>query len=145
MAMNAQRVFIFWGVMDLMFLFEFAYWNLSRRRIPLYDDLISFSQVYAQHGWDMLIVFFVASIVLTLSIFLTMLMFIKQSPTVRLIAYLQVPFRLYFVVPSLSFIPGLVRFFEWDQLVLIFSLLIASEVIKVFSLYKARKYQAVGA
>lgn len=142
--MNKQRVFMFWGVMDLMYVLGFFYWNLSRGRIPLYDDAVSFVQIDLQYGWSMLVLFFIGSMLLTLSILLTMLMFFKQHPLVRLIACLQVPFRLYFIVPSLSFIPWLASLLELRQAVIIFSVLIASEVLKVVSLYKAGTRQAVG-
>jgi hypothetical protein len=56
---------------------------------------------------------------------------------VRLVACLQIPFRLYLVVPSLSFIPWMANLFELKQAAIVFPLLIASEGLKVVSLRMA--------
>ncbi len=42
--MNRERknVFWFWGGMDLFYLLQFIGWNIYRRRVPIYDDILSF-------------------------------------------------------------------------------------------------------
>lgn len=143
--MNKQRVFMFWALMDLMYVLGFVYVNVSRGRIPLYDDAVLFLQVNMLHGWSILVLFFIASMLLSLSIFLTMVLFFKQHPFARLIAYLQTPFRLYFVVPSLSFIPWVVSIFEMQQAVIALFVLVVSEILKCVSLYNLNARQVAGA
>lgn len=52
-------------------------------------------------------------------------------------AYVQIPFRLLLAVPSLSFIPWLLNLFGSHSLVLNIALLIASESVKVLTLYRS--------
>jgi hypothetical protein len=132
--MSKQRIFMFWGVMDLMYVLGFFYWNLSRGRIPLYDDAVSFMHVSSEYGGSAPILLFIGSLLLSLSIVLTMFMFFRRHPLVRFIACLQIPFRLYLVVPSLSFIPWMANFFELKQAAIVFPLLITSEGLKIVSL-----------
>jgi len=144
MLMSQQRVFLFWGVMDLMYVLGFVYLNLSQGRIPIYDDAVSFQQVDLSYGGAMPAILFSSSLLLTFSTILTMWLFFKQRPWGRTIAYVQIPFRLFLVVPSLSFIPWMTNLFEVNQAAVVFSVLIASEVLKVVSLYKTAPRPVAG-
>jgi len=134
--MNKKSVFLFWAAMDFLYVLGFLYLNFSRGRIPLYDDVISFSQVNLQFGENILMLFFAGSMLLTISIPVTMWMFFKQNPWVRFVACAQMPFRLCFSVPSLSFIPWVISIFQLKQALVMLSVLWASEILKVISLYK---------
>jgi hypothetical protein len=144
MVVNKHRVFLFWGAMDLMYVLGFIYLNLSHGRVPIYDDAISFRQVELSYGGVLPVVLFSSSLLLIFSTMLTMWLFFKQRPWVRIIAYLQIPFRLFLVVPSLSFTPWMINLFGINQAVAVFSVLIVSEVLKVISLYKTAPRHVAG-
>lgn len=134
--MRKDHVFMFWGFMDLTYVLWIVYGSLSRGRVPLYDDVVSFLQLDAQHGWNMLVWWFVASMSLTVTVVVTMVLFFNKCPVARVIAYFQVPFRLFFVVPSLSFILWLLGAFGVRQVTLVIAILLICEALKVFSLYR---------
>lgn len=133
--MNKRNVFIFWGLMDLAYLLAFLHWSLKRDRIPFYDDFTSVIRITAEYGGKVPVMLFAISLLLSLSIMLTMVMFFTQHRFVSTVAYLQTPFRLFMVVPSLTVMPWLADYFEWKQLLLLFSLLGASEILKIASLW----------
>ncbi|WP_248744861.1 hypothetical protein [Pseudomonas sp. MWU12-2037] len=142
--MNKKSVFLFWAAMDFLYVLGFLYFNLSRGRIPLYDDVLSFAQVNLQFGENLLTLFFVGSMLLTISIPVTMWMLFRQHPWARFVAYVQVPFRLCFSVPSLSFIPWVISLFQLKQALIMIFILFVSEILKVISLYKVDVRQKEG-
>lgn len=132
--MNKKRVFLFWGFMDIMYLLSFIYSDLSRGRTPVYDDYILMQEVIAQYGNNAPAFLFFCSLILIFSICLSAVMFIKQAPAARLVAYLQSPLRVYLAVPSLAFIPWVSGFFSVKQAVIAWSLLLTSEGLKIWSI-----------
>lgn len=134
--MSEKRIYMFWGGMDLMYILVFLYGSLSQGRIPIYDDYRSMLELVVQYGDNLPMYLFACSLTLVVSITYTVFLFFSRSRTARLIAYTQIPLRLFLVVPSLSFIPWLLGFFEIRQAAIGLSLLLLSEVVKVFSLYR---------
>ncbi len=66
---HLYKVSLFWGAMDTLYCAGYLTENLVQQRIPLVDDVMSFSDLYTQHGgggW--LIGGFILSFVTTLSI-----------------------------------------------------------------------------
>jgi len=135
MTIEKRHIYLFWGVMDLIYVLGFLYGNYSRSRIPFYDDMLSFTTVDLGYGGYMPKILFACSLLLSVSIFMTMFLFFKKNKFARPAASLQAPLRLFLVVPSLSFIPWLVSVFELKHVLIIFALLITSEVFKLVSLW----------
>jgi hypothetical protein len=142
--MNKQRVYLFWGVMDLLYVWGFIYWNLSHGGLSLGNLTLIYVLLNSLQDWGVLVLRFVGPLLLSLSIFLTMFMFFRQSPKVRLIACLQVPFRLYYFTSSLSLITWAVILFGLKKSAVIFFVLLCIEILKLVSLYKADERQAEG-
>ncbi|GEM_PF-5671940 len=46
MKLKRKHVFRFWGGMDLFYLIQFLGWNLYHQRLPFYDDILSYLQLY---------------------------------------------------------------------------------------------------
>jgi hypothetical protein len=137
--MNSHRVYRFWGVMDLMYVLFFLYASLSQGRIPVYDDYFSMRDQVVHFGSELPFYMFTCSLTLIVSVTYTMVLFFRRSRSALLIAYTQIPMRLFLVVPSLSFLPWLIGLFEVRQAALGLFLLFVSEGLKVSSLYKLGK------
>ncbi len=140
--MNKQRIYLFWGTMDLLYVLGFIYWNLSHGGLSLGNLALIYALLNSLQDWGVLLLRFVGPLLLSLSILLTMFMFFKQNPRVRLIACLQVPFRLYFFVSSLSLITWMVILFGLKKSVVMFFVLLAFEILKVVSLYSTRQRES---
>ncbi len=129
-----RAVFLFWGCMDLFFILHFLWSNFGHGRIPFYTDFRALGELgqpfWFSTAWLVLSLFLVASTAVSAWLFLSGHRFAKRW------AYAQTPLRLVLAEPSLSFIPMLLNIAESHSLVLNLSLLIGSEVLKVYTLYR---------
>jgi len=48
--LKRNRVLYFWAMFDLFYIVRFGWLNISQGRIPLVDDILSFSDIYPQQG-----------------------------------------------------------------------------------------------
>lgn len=143
--MSRKSVYLFWGGMDMTYIAMFFFASLSRGRIPVYDDYVLTLDLTVQYGNNMPVYLFACSLLLTVSVALTMVLFFMQIQWVRRITCLQIPLRLYLVVPSLplnSWVAGLV---ELKQVVMVLVVLVILEAVKVVSLYKFGSRQKAAA
>ncbi|WP_127960503.1 arginine:ornithine antiporter [Serratia microhaemolytica] len=132
-----KTVFRFWAVLDLFYLVRFIWLNISQQRIPLYDDIVAFNHYLPQQGTASIILFCL-SIVLTLSIPVSAGLLFKQHRLATWLAYAQTPLRLLLVVPSLAFLPWALKTLDLHNAQIALGLLIISEVLKVWTLYRTR-------
>lgn len=131
--MNPRWILWFWGVMDLFYITRFCYVNYVQGKIPLYIDVESFLAIAPEHGLASAL-FVLLSVALNVSIVVSAgLLFFRQRGGLVLI-YFQTPFRLFGVVPSLAFLPWLINVNGLTSPILLFALLVTSEMIKLFSL-----------
>lgn len=129
-------VFVFWGVMDLLYLIHFVGFNFVNGRVPILSDLASFrdlNQPLALAG-----VFIGLSIALTLSVAISAFLFLSGHEVVRKVAFAQAPLRLLLATPSLTFISWLVPGAGSGGPALGIVLLISSEALKIRSLQWVR-------
>lgn len=131
--MKRKHIFLLWGSMDVLHVLNFFYWNLSRGRIPFYDDMVASSRLASEFGAVMPEVMFWGSSLLTISVIFTAYMFITQARSAVPAAWAQFPLRLILVVPSLSGFPFLVNYFELTP-PLVWMALLSAEAIKMLSL-----------
>ncbi len=133
--MSRRSMYLFWGLMDLLYVARFTYLSLSQGKIPLYSDWQSFTELVAQQGGlsAQLALVFGLSLTLTISILFSALMFLGDSRYVPVLVYIQTPFRLFFVVPSLFFLSWLMAISGETSAFVFLGLLMFSEVLKVSS------------
>ncbi|MHC8314061.1 hypothetical protein [Pseudomonas sp. LB3P31] len=138
--MKARYVYMFWGGADFLYIAWVCFLNFSEGKVPLFSDIQSYVQLSAEHGW-------VSGVLLTLSLFLnisiviSMVMFFRCTNYVRYLVCLQTPMRLLLAVPSLAFIPVLVKYGEVTSVMVLLGLLVISEVAKLLSTFWACKSQ----
>jgi hypothetical protein len=129
--------------MDGLYIAGYVTENLVRKRIPLVDDVMSFSELYAQHGGGAgLMVVFLLSLVTTLSIGVSAVLWIYRPDYAWRLALAQTPLRLLIVVPSVSFLPWLPHGLNIHSVIIAFSLLIGSELLKVASILLMKRLKA---
>ncbi|KAF1068806.1 MAG: hypothetical protein GAK45_01265 [Pseudomonas citronellolis] len=132
---------IFWGLMDLFYIGRFLYLNIESGRVPLYSDLLSFLQVQASYGGLMPVFMFGASVLLNLSVLVSCACLLGGWRAGFWITCLQTPLRLYFAMPSLAFLPWLIRYLGWHigaGMLALMALLVGLEALKLVSLYPWR-------
>jgi len=135
--MRYKWVCFFWGGMDVFYIIRFIYLNIEKGRIPLISDIIDFGNLTEIHTFYTVITFAI-SLLLTLSIFFSAYFLIRQKGLVNYIVYAQTPFRLFFAIPSLSFLPWLIKAVDIKSILISGVILIASEIIKIVSLNVSR-------
>ncbi|MCY1411132.1 hypothetical protein D3C76_571120 [compost metagenome] len=136
--MKAKWLYLFWGGMDLFYVGRFCYVNFSNGRIPFYTDI----QTYALVGWghgSIPGLFFLLDMALNISIIFSMFLFFRGSRIAPYVAYAQAPFRLLLAIPSLSFLIWFTKVGEVTSVILLVSLLLVSELAKVFSIFFREK------
>ncbi|MFK3972208.1 hypothetical protein ACI2KS_15925 [Pseudomonas sp. NPDC087358] len=136
--MSAEKVFLGWGLFDAMYIARYIFISLSTDRVPYVEDFNGglelleaqgeYSKVFAVMVWGF-----------ELSILLSCVLFIARCGAARWVAWFQIPFRLIFLVPSVSIIfmgPDLTEGYDIGLLLL---LLFSSECLKGWTLWRTRK------
>ncbi|WP_123725916.1 arginine:ornithine antiporter [Pseudomonas protegens] len=134
-------IFVFWGCMDLLYVAHHVWVNLAKGRVPIYDDILSFQQVQLSDPGPLALPMFSLGLLTMVSIIVSAWLFLSGSRFARALAYLQVPFRLIFVMPSLLFIPWIVPLAATSNPLFSISLLIICEAIKVGTLLWSKSVQ----
>ncbi len=129
MKLNFRKVCLFWGVLDVFYIVRFIWLNVEQGRIPLIDDIASFSQLLPQQGMSALVMF-TLSLLLTISIIFSAVLLLVGWGKVRFLVFAQIPLRLLLVVPSLSFAPWLLKQLHANGILLLITVLIISELLK---------------
>lgn len=136
--MKIKWLYLFWGVMDLIYIVLFCYLGFSQGKIPFYSDIKSFALLSAEHG-ALSVVLFLLSLSLNVSIVVSMLLFFCRKSSVSYLVYIQTPLRLLFTVPSISFFLWFAKAGGATSAMLLFALLLLSEVIKFCSIFFSEK------
>ncbi|MCX2900425.1 hypothetical protein [Pseudomonas mandelii] len=138
--MKARYVYLFWGGMDLIFIAWVCVSNFLDGKIPLYSDIQSYVRLSAEQEWVGGVLLSL-SIVLNISIVISMVVFFRCMKQARYLVCVQTPFRLLLVVPSLPFIPMLVKYGEVTSVTILLGLLVFSEATKLVSIFMVHKSQ----
>jgi hypothetical protein len=141
--MNLRWIFWFWGVMDLFYIVRFSYVNYAQGKIPLYSDIQSFLTIAPEHGMAS-VLFFLLAVALNLSIVVSAFLLLFRQRSALPFIYFQTPLRLFGVVPSLALLPWLINVNGLTSPILLFALLVVSEMIKLISLVFVRQAFTLG-
>ena len=136
--LKQNHILYFWAVFDLFYIIRFIWLNISQGRIPLVDDILSFSDIYPQQGVYSLILFYF-SLLLNISIIFSAVMFLKKWKYTNWIVYVQTPFRLFFMIPSISILPWVFKSMSIKAGVIFLVAVFLSEIIKVATFYLTRE------
>lgn len=136
--LKRNRVLYFWAMFDLFYIVRFCWLNISQGRIPLVDDILSFSNIYPLQGTYSLVLFSF-SLLLNISIIFSAVMFLKKWKYANWIVYVQTPFRLFFMIPSISILPWMFKTMSIKVGAIFLAVVFLSEIIKVGTFYLTRE------
>lgn len=139
MKLKFSKVCLFWGGMDAFYIIRLIWLNIEQGRVPFVDDIVSFNQLYSEYGgggWILLM--FALSMMLNISIAASAILLIVKWDKIRFLVFLQIPFRLLLIVPSISVIPWLLKHFHFNSMMFIIVLLVFSEFTKFLSFILTR-------
>lgn len=135
---SAERVFLGWGLFDAIYIARYLVFSVIAGKIPYIDDFNRGIELLADHGMYARILSILVWGV-ELSIVLSCILFLGRWRAARVVAWVQMPFRLIFVIPSVSilFIGPDIK--ERYGIGLMLLLLLLSECLKGWTLWTTRK------
>lgn len=136
--LKQNHILYFWAAFDLFYIARFIWLNISQGRIPLIYDLLSFSNIYPQQGAYSLVLFSF-SLLFNISIIFSAAMLLKKWKYVSWIVYFQTPFRLFFMIPSISILPWIFKTMSIKVGAIFIAAVFLSEIIKVGTFYLTRE------
>jgi len=129
-------VFYIWALFDFLHITIYSVNSYRLGKIPYATDFISTVENISSHGGVVAGGMVVFSWLLELSILVSLVMFLLMKNKVKVLCYVQTPFRLIFLVPSLSIMFPLFNLFGGLNTIVVIVMVILSEAAKVYSLKK---------
>ncbi|XGI81001.1 hypothetical protein ACED16_04435 [Enterobacter hormaechei] len=133
-----NKLWYFWGCMDVLALFLYSVNSFRQDRIPFISDIIAFtgtSDVASGGGYSFIVtLFFIFDLLLLLSLFVSVWLFFKRKDVAIKFALVQEFFRLISFRCSVSIFPLLVSVFGISSVWVNLGLFVISELLKVYSL-----------
>lgn len=139
--METKWICLFWGTMDLFYIGRFLYVNYAQGKIPLYSDIESFLALISEHDPSS-VLFFLLLLTLNISILVSAFFLFFRPRSAKILIFFQAPLRLFLAVPSLTFLPWLIKVNSVSSTVVLFGLLAMSETVKVCSVVLLKRITA---
>lgn len=136
--MNRRRIWLLWGAMDAIYLIWYSINSFLNNRIPYLSDVVNASAILQEHSVVQLYMF-VLALILQVSIFASCAMFFLQKRSVWGLVFFQTPLRLVLVIPSVSLLLIGARIAPHYSVPLMAGLIGASEILKVWSVWRWSK------
>ncbi len=133
-----RKVLVFWGVLDVIFIFWYVFNSINSGNTPLISDINMAIEASNNYGSNTPLYVTGLNIFLYLSIILSSVSLLFFSSFAKMVCYIQTPFRVFLIVPSLSLIEIVFSFTPNNPIWVIGLLFLVSEVFKIYSL--SRKY-----
>lgn len=132
--LGPNKTLFAWGVLDALYIVWYSIKSVQGGRIPYLADLEStLGLLHDQGGVNLALA--TMSWLLQLSILVSCVLFLCCYRPARYLGFAQIPFRLLFVVPSVSLLLMVAPYLSGYYLVLIL-LVLTSEALKSWSLWK---------
>jgi len=129
-------VFLIWALFDFLHIAFYSVYSYRLGKIPYVTDLMSTAKIVVSHGGIVAGGMAILSTLLQLSFFASFVMFFLMKRKVKTLCYFQTPLRLLFFVPSVSIIIPFLSLFGEINTIVVITMIIFSEALKVYSLRK---------
>ena len=140
---NWEKLIIFWGVLDILSLLIYGITNIVKGKVPIINDLQMIIDNSNSFGLAAIKLLIPVAIILYVSLAFSGYYLIKRKKIGAIISYCQTPFRLVTIIPPSIFVlfwlMGFIKLEMRQMIILTISVLLITEVFKVFSLYKWQK------
>lgn len=134
---NSKLIFWIWGAFDVIYIALYVVSSVREGRLPYFTDFAATIQNLVSHGGIITGIMIGLSWLLQLSIIFSAVLLLLNSSKARLFCFIQTPFRLLFMVPSVPIITCVVGGVYGTIIFLV--LLMLSEILKVYSLWRFTK------
>jgi len=139
-----DKIIIIWGCLDIISLITYGSKSIIEKKVPFVNDLYRVFGNFNSFGeTSLLYIVPIILLILYLSLGASGYFLVKRKYAGVILGYIQTPFRLLLVLPpSISIViwlTGLVHFEPRNTIVISMVIIISSEILKVFSLYKWQK------
>jgi len=138
---SRKAIYWIWALFDFLHIAIYGIASFRLGNTPYITDFLGAAENIFSHGGAVVAGMVILSWLLELSIFVSLVMFLLMSSKVKILCYIQTPFRLMFMVPSISIMFPILNSFAVLGTALVVILVLVSEGLKVFSL---RKWPADG-
>lgn len=131
---SRSKVLVAWGAMDALAILWYCLNALAKGSTPYVSDFLSTQRLLISYGPEALYLV-IMSWSFQLSLFASCALFLCRNRLARFIGYIQIPFRLFLLLPSISLISvftSSIQVHAWLLIVLI----AVSESLKAWSLWK---------
>jgi len=139
---NLPKVIRWWGGIDLAFVVYYVGRTVNRAQIPIYSEIKQALQTSSSFGNSFPMIMTILGLALYISVIFSGVLLFQLKRTGAIIVYLQTPFRLALLMPSLFFISWpLFYLFGKTSLAVVAGivLVLTSESIKLFSVISWHK------
>ena len=133
---SKANILVLWGCFDVVYISWLVQESIKAGKVPYYSDFVSMLSHLASYGGSEAYAFAVVDVLLEASIFVSAGMLLTRHPKAILICWFQMPFRLLLSTPSISVIPILLGFFDSYSIVVAFALIVLSEFVKAYTLWR---------
>jgi len=131
---NKQRaIYLLWASMDAFYIILYILRNIARGAIPFLSDLNSGLEVVRSWGGSGIVIW--VGLFLQFSVIVTCVGFFRCKKFVVFLALVQMPFRFFFIVPSVSVVLLLPMVVAGINNWIWVGLLLASEAFKGWSIW----------
>jgi len=131
---NKQRaIYLLWASMDAFYIILYILRNIARGAIPFLSDLNSGLDVVRSWGGSGIVIW--VGLFLQFSVIVTCVGFFRCKKFVVFLALVQMPFRFFFIVPSVSVVLLLPMVVAGINNWIWVGLLLASEAFKGWSIW----------
>lgn len=131
-----KRIYVFWGIMDLLALASYVVLAIYEGRIPFVSDLINFTTIFSHYGatgglavW--LLLQFLLGFLVRISLFYSAWSFIFKKEINTLFFMLQEAGRVITFTSSIPFLIVMVYSAGSGSVAMNFSIFIVSEILKI--------------
>lgn len=141
---NKDKIYAFWGAMDLLAIASYLFFALQRGNIPFWTDIqhfyanLAFMEVRGADSILLQGVFFLY-LGLMLSLFFSAWCFLKRKAISFLFIGVQEILRLFSLSCSVAIFPLLLQFMQVENVLVAIVLFVVSEALKTGSIFWIRK------
>jgi hypothetical protein len=133
---SKRNVYWFWCLFDVIYVAWYGISSAVRGNIPYLTDAASAIDTATNHGGIIVAGGVLFSFVFQLSIIASSVLLLLQHGKAKMLCYVQIPFRLLYVVPSVSIILIATSYFGEYNISIVLGLVVVSEILKGFTLWK---------
>ena len=137
---SREKILVLWGAFDVIHVLFLSYVTIKAGKVPYFSDISSMLEVLSSLGaGPAMYALAIGGALMEASILLSAGVLLMRRPIAVPICWIQLPFRLLYSLPSISVIPMLLGFFENYSLLVAFGMIVSSELIKAYTLWRVSR------